>query len=355
MQPDLTIAICAYNAVSRIEPVIRALGSQRILRETQWEFLFLDNASTDGTAEFVRKLAEEVHLPVRIIHEPRPGKVFAIRDAVREAAAPILSFVDDDNVVPDNWVEGLLSFMNQHPRAGIIGPRIQPIFEDPASRPPDFDEKYANALAVRDMGPAPLRLVPPAHDGPPGAGMTGRTSLFRTILFDVTCRLVGHKGNQLGSGEDSEIALIAHRLGWELWYVPELRMGHVLPPRRLNEAYLHRLIAEGARAEPWLNYLRGKRTRQSRWHYAIRGVTNLQTSVKMRGLAILRKDNASQYQFWADLYKNRGLGYLDLAQKYPFAKFESSLAAASSAAPAAGAAPAGRSVAIERNKLDSAA
>ena len=354
MPPDLTIAICAYNAVGRLEPVIRALGRQRMGSQIPREFLLVDNASTDGTGAMAKKLAEEFHLPLRVIREPRRGRVFAVRAAVREAAAPILSFVDDDNLVSENWIEACLSFMNQHPRAGIIGPKINPVFEDPGSRPADFDDKYAQALAVRDLGPVALRLLPPEHDGPPGAGMTGRTSLLRTILFDVACRLVGHEGEHLGSGEDSEIALIAHRLGWELWYVPELQMGHVLPPRRLTETYLHRLIADGARSEPWLNYLRGKRLRQSRWHYFIRGAENWWISWKMRCLALLRKDAASQYRFWADLHRNRGWGYLDLAGTYPFEKFESSLAAVTAQPPGVDGAGAAHTVAMECNNLGSA-
>jgi glycosyltransferase involved in cell wall biosynthesis len=337
MPPDLTIAICAFNAAGRLEPTMRALG--KLPRETPWELLLVDNASTDGTADTARNLATEMSLPLRIIHEPRKGKIFALRNALREAAAPVFTILDDDNVVHENWIEICLSFLNENPRAGIIGPRIDPIFEDPSSIPVDFNERYAQALAVRDLGPQPLRLMPPEHDGPPGAGMTGRTALFRTILFDVSCRLVGRVGKRLSGGEDSETALVAHRLGWELWYVPSLRLGHILPPGRLNEAYLYRLIVGGSRSAPWLDYLRGRKPQRSRAHYVKEWALLMSTSLKMAVIRAFRRESAEKFRFWADLYRSLAMGNLELARDYPFARFESSIeSAAATAGPRAPAA-----------------
>lgn len=326
MAPELTIAICAHNAAGRLEPTLRALG--KLSRQTPWELLLVDNASIDGTAEVARKLAIELALPLRIISEGQTGKMFAIRAAAREAAAPVLSYLDDDNVVAQNWIEVCLAFLHEHPAAGIIGPRIDPIFEDPASVPADFKERYAHALAVRDLGPEALRLMPPDHDGPPGAGMTGRTALFRAILFDVSCWLVGPYGKRLSRGEDSEIGLVAHRLGWELWYVPALRLGHILAAERLNENYLHRLIAGGSRSAPWLDYLRGREPRRSRTHYVKKSAGLMLESVKMKALRALKREPAEKLRFWAELYGAWALGNLDLARDYPFARFETSVKSA---------------------------
>jgi len=120
------------------------------------------------------------------------------------------------------------------------------------------------ALAIRDFGPQARQLIPPADDPPCGAGMTGRTDVFRQVLCDIGLALSGRKGKRLSSGEDTEIGLLIHRLGWEMWYTPTLRMSHVLPNSRLTHQYLQRLIAGGAQSAAWLDYLRGKQPRCSR-------------------------------------------------------------------------------------------
>lgn len=328
MPINLTIAICAYNATSRLDRTLRALADQKNISEIQWELLLIDNASTDGTSKLAEDLGKQWKLPMRVVSEPRPGKINAIRTAVAVAAAPILSFLDDDNIVESDWIDQLLIFMREHPEAGIVGPRIEAIFLDPSSKPVDFEERYSHALAVRNLGDVPVQLFPPLHDGPPGAGMTGRTALFRTVLIDVACRLSGPKAGRLTRGEDSEICLIAHRLGWEMWYVPTMRMGHLLPPQRLNQAYLNRLIAEGSQSAAWLDYLRDVEPRGSRFFYYRRWAANKISSLKMSLLARLRRSSpqVSQLQYWKSLLDNRAAGYWELARDYPFEHFETTLA-----------------------------
>jgi glycosyltransferase involved in cell wall biosynthesis len=335
MSFDLTIAICAYNAAPRLECTLRALAEQRVPAGVQWELLFVDNASTDETAAKANELAKKWKLPLRLISQPTPGKIHAIRTAVTEAAAPILSFLDDDNLVEPDWIEQVLNFLAEHPNAGLVGPRIDAVFEDPASVPADFEQKYAHALAVRNMGDQPVRLAPPDHDGPPGAGMTGRTALFRSVLVDVACRLSGPKAGKLTRGEDSEISLIAWRLGWEMWYVPAMRMGHLLPPSRLKPEYIDRLIAEGSESSAWLDYLRQVEPRKSRSFYFRRWAICKLQSYKMGLLEFLRRSSPQgpRLRFWKNLLRNRAAGYWELGRDYPFEDFERSLAEASKLKP----------------------
>src|SRR4029079_17246124 len=115
-----------------------------------------------------------------------------------------------------------------HPRAGVVGGKIYPEFEDPASVPANFEE-MAPLLAIRDSGPCDIQLHPPEHDAPCGASLTGPTHLLRTILTRLPCFLTDRVGNSLSSGGDTELAFLALRLGYEAWYTPSLRLAHVIP------------------------------------------------------------------------------------------------------------------------------
>jgi glycosyltransferase involved in cell wall biosynthesis len=326
MDRQITIALCAFNSTQRLPRAIQALARMNENpANPNCEYLLIDNRSSDNTGPLARELSQKLNLPLRIIREARPGLIEARRRAVQETAAPILSFVDDDNIVEPDWAAQCVRFFSAHPRCGIAGGKIDAVFEDPTSQPPDFQQSYAQALAVRDMGDADRQLIPPADDPPCGAGMTGRTDIFRRVLLEIGCRLSGRKGKALTSGEDTEIGLLIHKLGWEMWYVPPLRMGHLLPPSRLTRDYLDRLIAGGARASAWLDYLRGRNNGHGRLFYLSRWARGEALGAKMRLVGWLKgkaHPQAGRFGFWSARYRNEAAGYLDMALHNPGPRLE---------------------------------
>jgi GT2 family glycosyltransferase len=326
MQLDLTLAICAYNAQQRLPTALEALARQSA-QGIGREVLVIDNNSTDATAATAQQMGQSLGLPLRVIHEPQPGLAAARRRAAVEARGRYLSYVDDDNLVELDWTEQCVTFLDEHPRCGVVGGRIDPLFEDPAARPADFQEHFAMALAIRDFGPQARQLIPPADDPPCGAGMSGRTAVFRQVLCEIGLALSGRKGKRLSSGEDTEIGLLIHRLGWEMWYTPTLRMSHVLPSSRLTQQYLQRLIAGGAQSAAWLDYLRGKQPRCSRVAALGRYLRCRVQSMQMALLQRLRPrhPHAARYPAWAAQYNGQAAGYLDMALHDPAGRLERSL------------------------------
>jgi glycosyltransferase involved in cell wall biosynthesis len=316
MACDLTIAVCAHNAEGRLPRCLGAIAAMRTAPERSWECIVIDNASTDRTAAIAVELGKQSGLNVRVVTEPAAGLIHARKRAAREANGEILSFVDDDNLVSPDWAECCIAFFRSHPNAGIIGGKIEPVFEDSSSAPADFKERFADALAIRDLGDAELKLSPPNNDPPCGAGMTGRTIVFRKILLEVGCFLTGHNGTALSSGEDTEIGLLAQKLGWETWYAPQLRMGHILPAHRLRQEYLDRLIVDGARAAPRLDVLRGREKQRGRVGLWLASTKWEMMAARMRLVAAIKGNkhpDAKRFPFWIGLYRSRAAGYRDLA------------------------------------------
>lgn len=318
MALDLTIAVCAHNAAARLTRPLAAIAAMNVPKEIAWECLVVDNASTDGTASVANDLAAKLGLALRVVAEPKIGLIHARTSAAREAAGEILSFVDDDNLVAADWATQCVEFFHAHPNAGIAGGKVDAVFEDPTSAPPDFQQRDADALAVRDLGDLPKRLTPPENDPPCGAGMTGRTEVFRKVLLEIGCFLTGRNGEVLTSGEDTEIGLIAQKLGWETWYAPTLKMGHILPPQRLRQEYLDQLVAAGARSSPWLDYLRGKDARRSRFGLWLAAAECDMIATKMKWASLFKGNNhpdAARFPFWIEFHRNRAAGLRDLAAR----------------------------------------
>lgn len=322
--PDLrvTVAICAHNAEPRLDACLHAISLQitdPIVRD-QWEVLVIDNASTDRTSALADAWRDRLPVPLRILREDRPGVMWARTRAAREARGRLIAWVDDDNLIERDFVSAVDHFFTRHPRCAIAGGRAFPAFEDPATRPPDFDVRFADALACRDHGPLPFRRVPPHDDPPFAAGSAGRTDVLRLILLDIGCQLTGRLGNRLLAGEDTEIGLLAHHLGWEIWHAPGLTMRHVMPPRRLTPPYLDQIITGGARGQAWLDLLRTRHPPRHRWHYIWQAARLEASALKFTLLRALRPHHPHhhRYAFWRDLYHNRAAGFLDLALHNPW-------------------------------------
>ena len=84
---------------------------------------------------------------------------------------------------------------------------------------------------------------PPA--APIGAGMVIRKQAMQVwadaVASDPDRLSLGRRGMALSSGEDNDINLTLLRAGWELAYLPQLRLTHVIPASRLTLAYQKRL------------------------------------------------------------------------------------------------------------------
>jgi glycosyltransferase involved in cell wall biosynthesis len=99
---SFTVAVCAYNAVGRLHRALDALSLVRYVGD--WEVLVVDNASTDGTADFAQRW--RALLPgMRVVCEPAAGVAHARVRAIHEASCDWIVWVDDDNVLPPDYLE----------------------------------------------------------------------------------------------------------------------------------------------------------------------------------------------------------------------------------------------------------
>jgi hypothetical protein len=80
---------------------------------------------------------------------------------------------------------------------------------------------------------------------PIGAGMAIRKQAMgiwvNLVENDPVRARFGRTGEALTSGEDNDINLTLLAAGWSIAYIPELRLTHVIPPRRLTVDYQRRI------------------------------------------------------------------------------------------------------------------
>jgi glycosyltransferase involved in cell wall biosynthesis len=236
----ISIVICCHNSAEKLPETLRHIQNQAFIREISWEVLIIDNASTDKTS----KVAESIWdlspvTTLRVVNESRLGLVFARIRGFREACHDVVSFVDDDNWLDENWVYLLNEVMRREPAIGACGGLNTAVFE--CDKPGWFDE-FEKSYAVGEQAARPGDIT----ENPGilcGAGLSIRKSAWDQLNengFSFT--LVGRQGNELLCGEDYELCLAIRLAGWKIWYEPALKLQHYLPTDRLDWKHLRRMI-----------------------------------------------------------------------------------------------------------------
>jgi glycosyltransferase involved in cell wall biosynthesis len=98
-QPTFTVFTPAYQRSSELHRVRDSLAAQTF-RDFEW--LVVDDGSTDGTGELVARWAREADFPIRYVRQENQGKHVAWNRGVQEAAGELfLSLDSDDACVPE--------------------------------------------------------------------------------------------------------------------------------------------------------------------------------------------------------------------------------------------------------------
>lgn len=231
---DFSVAICTYNGEHRLPDLLSALLRQST--DLAWEVIVVDNNSQDETAAVVKTFWGQwpLTVPLSYAFEPQQGAGYARHTAIRLARAPLVGFLDDDNIPDGNWVQRAHDFAQVYPQAGAYGSHIQGLFE---TEPPAHFERIAAYLALTDRGPQPRPYAPSRKLLPPAAGLVVRRQAWLDHVPHQQV-LSGRDGRRMLTGEDLEAVLYMQRGGWQVWYNPAMQVSHKIPTHRLQRPYL---------------------------------------------------------------------------------------------------------------------
>jgi GT2 family glycosyltransferase len=115
----LSVLIVNYNVKAFLDQCLRSVRSAS--RGLDVEVLVVDNASTDGSAEWITANFPEV----RWIASPTNlGFGRANNLALREATGDVVLYLNPDTVVPEDNFATALAYLAEHPEVGSLGCRM---------------------------------------------------------------------------------------------------------------------------------------------------------------------------------------------------------------------------------------
>ena len=205
-QPTLSIIIVSYNTANLIGNCLKSIfEASNITREV----FVVDNASTDGSSDFIKDNFPSVHLAV---NTENVGFAAANNQVLLQCKGKYIFFLNPDTEIMSDTFSEAISFMNANPRIALAGTKIiNPDGTLQWSVSYKYPGQRYTASEVSDL-PGKIACVL-------GASIIARSELIKKIGgFDEDFFLYG---------EDQDLCLRIRKLGYEIGYIDSATVVHL--------------------------------------------------------------------------------------------------------------------------------
>ena len=193
MTPEVSVIIPTYNRCAMLH---EAIDSELAQSFQDFELIVIDDGSTDGTAEYLRRLDKAIRIE-RIEHR---GPAAARNRGVELARAPMIGFLDSDDLWAPAKLERHVAFMSANPACAISQTDEIWIRDGRRVNPGTRHRKRAGAIFIDSLQTCLIGI----------SATMMRTDLFRSLGgfdeimaaaedYDLWLRiLIDHKAGLLG-------------------------------------------------------------------------------------------------------------------------------------------------------------
>lgn len=230
MAPLITISLVTFNSKSEIARCLQCLADQSF---QDFEVHIWDNASTDGTAEFLNDLSRS-RLSL-FCSKDNVGFCAAHNHAIAESEAEFVLVLNPDCYLESHYLETACQAARKSPRIGAVAGKLYRL------RTPAEDFEVARRAGILDS--TGIYFTPSFRHFDRGSnelgrdrfnaeewvfGVTGAAGLYRReMLEDI--RIDGEYFDEgfFAYREDADLAWRMQSAGWQCLYVPQAVGYHV--------------------------------------------------------------------------------------------------------------------------------
>jgi len=122
--PAVSVVMTTFDCVRFVREAIASILAQTF---TDFEFVIVDDGSTDGTVEAIREFRDpRIHLA----QVSRRGRIASLNHAFRLARAPLVANHDADDVALPERLELSVKAMREHPEWAMLGAAEVPLIDE---------------------------------------------------------------------------------------------------------------------------------------------------------------------------------------------------------------------------------
>lgn len=118
--PAVSVVMPAFNAAPWVYRAVRSV-QRSALRD--WELLAVDDGSTDGTGEILRRMGER-DSRIRVVMGDHAGIVGALNRGLAAARAPLIARLDADDLMHPERLSQQTGFLERHPEVTLVSSRV---------------------------------------------------------------------------------------------------------------------------------------------------------------------------------------------------------------------------------------
>ncbi len=123
---SVTVLMPVYNGARHLAAAVESIQRQT---HGEFEFLIVDDGSTDGSAATLEAIAAR-DARLRVVRVPHRGIVAALNRGLELASGTIIVRMDADDIAWPERIERQLSFLADNPEVAVVGSAIRVIGED---------------------------------------------------------------------------------------------------------------------------------------------------------------------------------------------------------------------------------
>ena len=245
---DVSIIIVAWNVRQLLHDCLKSVYEQT--KGIDFEVIYVDNASEDGSVEMVKKEFSEVKI---IENEENEGFIRANNQAIEIAEGRYVLLLNSDTIVLENAIAKVVKFADAHPEAAVVGCKVVNL--DRTLRKTCF-----MSSSLLNMFLAATYL----HKIIPRSKFFGRERMTWWDFSDVrevetvsgSCSLVRKQAiSQVGLmdeiyfvyGDDADWCYRFRKNGWKIMFTPEAQIIHYGGQTTSQKARAFRLQLEGSK------------------------------------------------------------------------------------------------------------
>ena len=226
----ISAIISTYNRERYLPKLFESISKQNYLN---FEIIIIDNNSPGNTKELTDNfLKNNSTLNIRYFLEKKQGLSFARNRGIQEAKGDIITFLDDDAYISENYFERISYYFKQYLDVMAIGSKILLDYE---STVPNWENRFLNSLlGYFNLGNNIKYFKNNKY--PRGSNMSFRKDTFNTIgIFNTK---LGRIKSDLGGGEEKDLFMRMYKNNLQVLYVPDAIVYHFVPEERTKSNFI---------------------------------------------------------------------------------------------------------------------
>jgi glucosyl-dolichyl phosphate glucuronosyltransferase len=244
----VSIIICTYKRPILLESTLKSVVDLDFAAD-QFEVIVIDNGSDDQSHDVFESINLQGRCQMVYAREATLGLSHARNKGIGLSKGEIVAFLDDDELVDQNWLQELVKPYYSDERIACVGGRIVPVFPD-NKYPSWYSKDIQGFFGGVDHGEQIHEVNFPIEYIGGGNMSFNRRLIIESGMFNVRLGIIGGSSY---SGEENELAFRIKNKGFKVLYTPFATTYHLIESERISKQFFYKRLFQSGRSEIMYN------------------------------------------------------------------------------------------------------